>query len=438
MVDDEEIQYPMECPPRPESIAARQALIEKHDPIRGPAFLSTYVELAEKASRNNELMHTLMALVLTGQALHRTRIQIGAQQQDARIHGMIFQKSGTGKGPAFVFAKETAERAGMEMTSDTSCTTAGLIGTVGKDGDATLGPAYSQDIVGFQEASTLFHTAGQQHSSDLINIINQITDVGGNISKRLGTGWLRYRSHSSLMGTTYPPDSRSEYIGTGFLPRMGVAYKPVGRGFYWDVWDWLGDNLNASISDESHALERVSSTLAAIHLKSDAGWTFKYVDRDEHKQTRIEAGKLMHEFDESVAASSEPFISRLAMYNIKFAMASAAWSLRDEVRSEDWKLARTLTIPMWGSVLKFISHYDVSVMNRDQQMMYEWISDQIREGQRFVTQRDVFRRFRGIPSDKRRKYLQDLVEQGALVQHREVNEKGGRPSIQFMRPHSLD
>jgi len=215
---------------------------------------------------------------------------------------------------------------------------------------------------------------------------------------------------------------------------MASAYQPVGLDFYWNVWDWLGDNLNAPIGVEKNTLERLACTLARIHQASDRGIVFEFDAKHEHKATRIEANKVMQEFDESVAACSRPFISRVGMYNIKFAIASAAWNLRSKVLREDWEIARALTISMWGSILKFISHYDVSVMNRDQQKMHDWICESIRDGQEFVKQRDVLLRFRAIPADKRKKHLQDLVEMGALVENRHISDKGGRPSIRYTLP----
>jgi hypothetical protein len=187
------------------------------------------------------------------------------------------------------------------------------------------------------------------------------------------------------------------------------------------------------LPNQGEGFERVAATLAAMREKANAGWSFTFRNVKGHEQTRKDVCNVLDEFDETVGNSAEPFISRIAMYNIKLAMLSAAWSFRSEVIDEDWNVARNMIVPIWGSILKFISHYDVTVVNREQQGMYDWMMRKMKDDG-YVTQHDLFHRFRSVSLEKRRCYISDLLEQGAIVREATPSYHGGRPSVRYLLP----
>lgn len=329
------------------------------DSIWGDDFIKTYLTLANKASIKNEEIHLGGMFVLLGQAMIGQIIPILNQEIDNRIHCLVIQKSGSGKGPAFKFMEKIAELAGMSMTIRSSVTSAGLIGTIAPNGDVIPGDAFYYNIIAFEEARTIFRASQMLHSCDLIENINQILDPAGVIEKRMAHGVISYRSTTSLFGSTYPIKSEPVYIDSGFLPRMLVLYRDIDSKFYYDVLDWVFCNIGKRVSFKEEKMKLLANTLREIRNMPE--FDFEFTARRCYKNITKLLKDISSEYDEAVVSRAEPFISRIGINAVKMSTCMAVLYEKRNVSVEDIERISTLVEYSWRGILNYIRDFDVDV-----------------------------------------------------------------------------
>jgi len=98
-------------------------------PVWGGEWIETYLEVGDRYSVDNESLHTGFMLALLGQAVPEGHLYLGDDKHHVRVHPMMMQDSGSGKDPAFDFAKAVARSADIAFTDSNDLTNAGLIGS---------------------------------------------------------------------------------------------------------------------------------------------------------------------------------------------------------------------------------------------------------------------------------------------------------------------
>ena len=408
------------------------SIFEEVEPLLGKDFIGSYLARGEDVSHNNRTIHLASMITLIGQAQRDARIRIWNQIQDGRIHTFIVQKSGTGKAPAFRYAKRIAEAAGFNFASETYMSTAGFLGTIEK-GEPIGGHAAKYDIVGYEEASTIFYTAGQEHSKDLLNALNQALDVGGHVCKSLAHGTIEYNSHVSFIASTYPPVTKKTYIDSGFLPRLLLTYRPTGRDFYFGLYDWMEEGLgkppNIGPDDEIRLAETLRRIMKMTGVGKDGTpFTYSFAVKGMLPKIKMDVMKEMNNYDDSVCERAEPFISRYCVYAIKLACAMAAIELKQTVEEKHWNNARLILDDFWKGTLEFISSYDVSISNPLMQRIRTAFRKRIAEGKHTMTVRELSRSMSGVTVSDIDEALITLKTQGVCEVFGLQSKHGGMPS----------
>ena len=139
----------------------------------GSTLIKDYLDLFNTYSIKNEKYGRISMHVLLGQALRNVYYMVGAREIDIRVHMLLIQAQGSGKGAGYGFCEDMAQFLGLDFKSFSDETGAGLAGT--KEYDATEkkhvevdGVLKTADIVGKEEASALFDYANEHSKMNLI------------------------------------------------------------------------------------------------------------------------------------------------------------------------------------------------------------------------------------------------------------------------------
>jgi len=302
-------------------------------------------------------------LSLTSRVLRPTHIVAGSNRISPALHPLAIQKSGTGKSPAFDYARMVAEMANISFRSQTDLTAAGLIGTV-EDGEPDPGVAANTEIVGFEEMSTLFRLMKRDHSSNLGEHLNQIMD-NKRVKKDLAHGTVSYKPKCTLFGTTYPPEDLDlrRLFDNGTLARFFYFFKDIGRGFYKDTLDdvvgsIVSDDSEAelSIDDRTNKIGRLGTTLQAIRAHYDTGFEFDFgFDRDDVR-VRERMWDIYEGYPEIIREAVEPAIIRYGVHAMRLSVIMAALDrCAETVTLDHLDQAMEILEESWGQMLDYYS-----------------------------------------------------------------------------------
>lgn len=395
--------------------------------IWGDDFISSYLSLGNNRSINNSELHTMGMLCNISKCLQGVDIDIKGTKVDLRLHPLMIQRSGTGKDPVFNLARDIASGAGIKFTTQSSLTSAAFVGSAGRNREPVPGVASKTDILAFKEVSTLFSMSNQEHSSDLINLINMALDYGGHVKKDLGgmSGSVEYNTAVSLLGTTYPPRAKVSYIEAGFLPRTLFGYKEVGKKFYFDVVDWLFDNVGETErAEDTSKIKEISSTLSSLK-ENCKGMKFSYPEKRAFHSMKDTLETTLAKYPIRVQQSVEPYITRVTINTIKAATCFAAIDgLSREVRQCHIEKACKLMEYSVNGLLAFHSRYDTLVNSNT--MIIRNILQRIKEDGRNTTEPSEIAKMSGGMSIRDvYSSLETLAATGEIQETIELD--GGKP-----------
>jgi len=264
--------------------------ISPDDCLWGKDFFQTYFEHASRTSYKNERLHQAAALSLIGQSIRNVRLRADQTFIDARLHPFVIQSSGTGKNGAFNFMGTVAEAAGMSFAEHGKDSTAGIMGSVKRNGEVMKGDLAGSGFVAWKEAQQLIKAAQADHSSDLMEVINQAMDPSGKVSRALSGGKLEYHSRTSLFCTTYPPDqgNQIDLIHTGFLPRTLFMYRRKDADFYDYVNKKRDNNLPGQSNQENGYVDQYNEDVEKL------GNTLKYINDTVFRHGDVYKGDESH------------------------------------------------------------------------------------------------------------------------------------------------
>lgn len=366
--------------------------INPDDCLWGKDFFQTYLKHASKTSYKNKRLHQAAAISLIGQSIRNVRLRADQTFIDGRIHPFVIQSSGTGKNAAFNFMGTVAEAADMSFDEHGKDSTAGIMGTVKRNGEMQKGDLAGSGFVAWKEAQQLIKAAQADHSSDLLEVINQAIDPSGKVSRALSGGKLTYNSRTSIFCTTYPPEegNQIDLIHTGFLPRTLFLYRRMDGDFYDFVNDKRDNNLPGRSSGQDNYIdeyeedvEKLANTLKYInHTVFNHGDVYKgdeshYAVGDTHidyfhkveEDASINPSPilddLMDDYPYRVRKIARPFRTRLFDTTYKIAACLAAVDKDEEngvyvsrkIRKEHTEQAKDIIKYSCKCILDFIEDY---------------------------------------------------------------------------------
>lgn len=369
-------------------------MVSAEDCLWGPEFFNTYMKHAERMSYKNEILHKAASISLVGQALRDVYLEVDQQYVGCRVHPFIIQSSGTGKNSVFSMMGKVAEAAGMSFDEEGTASTAGIMGTIRRNGEEIKGDLAGSGFVAWKEAQTLLKSAEQTHSSDILEVMNMAMDPSGNVSKTLSGGDLEYRSNTSVFCTTYDPEpsGQLELIRQGFLPRTLFFYRTVTDQYYDEINEMRDEKLpRGNINHKSERkeferdVEKLANTLRyiedTVHRHGN-----KYFPKDKHFAvgdphidyiSGLEDGlsvnpspmmnEVLDDYPYSIRKQASPFKTRMfdKVYRIAACLAAADYDEKRDVhvcrkiKERHIKLAKNICEQSFRSVLDFIHDYSI-------------------------------------------------------------------------------
>jgi len=367
-------------------------MVTPDDCLWGQDFFQTYMRHAKRMSYNNEVLHMCGSLSLVGQALRDVYLRMDQQHIGCRVHPFIIQSSGTGKNSAFKLMGTVARAADIPFDEEGTASTAGIMGTVKRNGDTIKGDLSGSGFVAWKEAQTLLKSADQTHSSDILEVMNMAMDPDGKVEKSLSGGKLEYSSNTSIFCTTYDPepDGQIELIRQGFLPRTLFFYRTMGRNFYTEVNNRRdenvprpGDQNTSYVQNMERDIQMLANTLKYIE---DTVWNYgevlrrgdsHYAVADEHIRyfkgvedgVSINPSPMMTEVMEcypyKVKQQAQPFETRMMnkVYRLSACFAAADYDEENDnyvsrvIREKHVNMAKKVVRESFECVLDFIHNY---------------------------------------------------------------------------------
>lgn len=369
-------------------------MVTPEDCLWGKDFFQTYMRHAKRMSYRNDILHKSAALSLVGQALRDVYLRLDQQHVGCRVHPFIIQSSGTGKGSAFGMMKTVARAADMPFDEEGTASTAGIMGTVRRDGEVIRGDLAGSGFMAWKEAQTLLKSAEQTHSSDILEVMNMAMDPSGKIEKTLSGGKLEYASNTSIFCTTYDPEpsGQLELVRQGFLPRTLFFYRTMGEEFYDDI-NQLRDNKVPTPGGNNRQYrfsmeEDITKLGNTIKYIQDAVWEYGTVLKqdDSHYAVAqdhidyfdgVEGGvslnpspmmnEVLKEYPYSVRKHAAPFKTRMMNSVYRLAACFAATDYDEEndvyvsrvIKERHAEMAKSICERSFRSVLDFIRDYSM-------------------------------------------------------------------------------
>jgi len=189
-----------------------------------------------------------------------------------------------------------ANAAGIPFDEEGTASTAGIMGTIRRNGDTIKGDLAGSGFVAWKEAQTLLKSADQTHSSDILEVMNMAMDPGGKVEKSLSGGKLEYSSNTSVFCTTYDPEptGQLELIRQGFLPRTLFFYRTMGRDFYKKINEKRNERAPRIDGDNEDYIEEFNRDVTKLAN------TLKYIE-----DTVWEFGDVLHQGESHYAVAEK-------------------------------------------------------------------------------------------------------------------------------------
>jgi len=368
--------------------------INPDDCLWGKDFFKTYFKHAKKTSYKNERLHQAGALSLIGQAIRNVRLRADQTFIDGRLHPFVIQSSGTGKNAAFNFMGTVAEAADMSFDEHGKDSTAGIMGTVERNGNVSKGDLAGSGFVAWKEAQQLIKAAQSDHSSDLLEVANQAMDPSGKVSRALSGGKLEYNSRTSMYCTTYPPDpsDQIDLIHQGFLPRTLFMYRRMDEDFYDHVNNKRDRKLpgrgtkqdnyikeyDKEVKELANTLKYINDTVfnhGTVYKGDESHYAVGDVHIDYFEKVAPDASinpspvldDLMSDYPYGVRSIVKPFRTRLFDTTYKIAACLAAVDKDKEhdvyvsrtIRKEHTKKAKDIVRYSCKCILDFVEDYQI-------------------------------------------------------------------------------
>lgn len=317
--------------------------------------------------------------VLFGQlpAVRNTRIQYEKNFSDTRIHMILFQRSGTGKGRGFNFAVGMAEELDMICKSPDDTSDAKLLGRfrfvqgeqepVEVKGylDPTRLPRISIFIQ--NEATLIIDARKTDFSKSFMNFYQKAMNPVGTPDNLIEAGTIemlgyevRVNPDLSFYLTTYPPDLLLETITkAGFIQRMFTLYNTISYTRREASWEEMAKKTGL-ISDEGEYLQDIIEAMSFIN-----DFYTKNPQISMSEETNKDCINVMREIYKPLRAVNElireelgDFVPRVYENTIKMAYHHAMCRLSQTVDNIDVSYALSIINPAWSRMIRYMEESD--------------------------------------------------------------------------------
>ena len=334
----------------------------------GNKLIKDYIELFCSYSIKNEMYARVSLHVLLGQLLRNIYFKNVARKIDIRVHLLLIQPSGTGKGAGYGFFVKLAEDLGLKVEELTEATDAGLVGTIdhfdyhNNRWVITEGLMKDADIIAMEEASTLFDFSSDFSKKNLTYIqiaTNPLFDASCKISKKIGNAYIQFKPHCSFLLLSYKPDRLEEAIlKRGFIQRFITIFREVDLTERLRILDAAIEGINAIPEEEFKmkydSLVRRLKVLQRIYGRKETPFEIKEDAKLRLKDVTVELLEMIKEASKKARVKLEEFSFRLYEILTKLAIHHAILCLKDSVDIQDVIYARNLYKPIWRSTIFYV------------------------------------------------------------------------------------
>ena len=396
-------------------------IVERRDdvePLWGDEFFEVYFTAGNETVIRSEILHLANLFSLVSVPLRHAYTPRRLGLFDHRIHTLTIRKSGTGKTQAKGLMYSIARYAGIPVRERKQATTAGAVGTVRNNGEIIYGDLFyvRNGIWCWNEAAPLLRAEKNEHTVDLVEVLNQVMDVKGHVSKRLAKGDVSYYTRVSLNCSTYPPEvNEAHYVESGFLPRFAFFFDQVDKKFYEDVIDFMLGNASIDTTLPDDAIPRLARTfqrLEEANIRSfDYSITNKNIIRDviirsvdfERYDTfvprlvdlglKFAAAHAVLYLPERKTATGLP--KTLQMHGLKIEDEEITPGLIVEVKNEDIEWAANVLKLICESIDAFLTQYERNAKYSEVEKLWARLKRYAeRHGTTRIRKRDIMRNFK--------------------------------------------
>lgn len=387
--------------------------------IWGKDFIETYKKRFKQQSIDNEHLADATMLCMIGQANRNAVASFDdlTVSIDGRIHPMVIQTSGTGKGEAFAFMERVCDIGDIAFVDEQYTTSAGLVGTIregGKVKGSFWDPGKGTGILGWEEANMLFKATQDESGRDMLEQINKAVNPSGDVRRKLANGSIEYKTKKSIFCTTYPPEPENidvvNMIKSGFISRFMLFYEHKSIDEIDDIVKNIMSSLsvkpkNKKISEDGeniplpmkneykNDMEEIADTLNMIEERlGNKGKPMKVGD-GTYKSSKVniqyyrvteEAGKklsdtsqlrdIMAEFNTSTEQVAGKAFARwsLMLWKVSSAMA-AIDNMNPRIVGGHVDEAKRICFNSWKSSMEFIEEYKDTFKSRVNRLLEERI-----------------------------------------------------------------
>lgn len=306
------------------------------------------------------------------------RIIYDNNYSDMRIHLMLFQRSGTGKGRGYNFTTEMANLLNLGTFSADAMTDAVLLGSfVHEEGQreptrirGVLDPLRIPPVNIFiqNEATLIIDTKKTDFSKDFMNYFQKAMNTIGTPDNLIEKTTLQMRGQmiriqpdASFLFTTYVPEKLLEVVTkTGYLQRMVCLYNTVSFDKRQESWETLagitgfkgeGENYIPDIVDALKIVnQHYSKPENNVQMSFQANETCKDVMRQIYKP--------LLSVNEAMREHLGDFVPRVYENVIKIAYHHAMCRLSSTVENVDLGYSLKIIKPSWTRMITYMEESD--------------------------------------------------------------------------------
>lgn len=324
---------------------------------------------------NNVSYHVLLGQMPN---IRNIKIRIGKGWEDCRIHMILLQESGSGKGGGFSFMNDVSRQVGLNFHTVGSLTNSALIGSIKPTGNngrteivpGALDPRYNDgdrvNILASNEASELIDTSGNYLDKTALlglqKAMNRIHSADNVITKETGIGNqnISFNCTTSLYLTTFKPARLFQTMTkTGFLQRMVVVRNPIS----------MRDKIKVGMK---HVQQLGGPDNGSVDNMPNIVSAIRYIDKfykgiDELAITpeakNALANKIipqiyvpLHDLDSLTMHETKKFTTRYQVMLYKYIWHHAISRLSRKVEIEDVAYAGKKFIPIYKRLLAFMEN----------------------------------------------------------------------------------
>jgi len=350
---------------------------ERH--LYGKHLIEDFEVVFGKKVWNTPHTDKLVLHVVSGQlqAMKKVRLNVLDTQLDLRIHGTVFQSSGSGKGRAFNGAAELCQYLDLNYQPITEITDAALIGSwekntiyIPKKGEKIvktllpgwLHPSQNIHIIAMNEAEVLFSTKVSPHAKNTMTYyqiaMNTMGTKDNELVKKLISGPepVVCNPEFSLLLTSYLPENLLKVIvERGFLQRQINVINDVTSQDRLETALYSVHNLGKKPIGK-YSLKEIGDRLLVVNQHIESNPHINISD-DAINGMEVVVNDIFNPLDEvSIFPKKklEEYVHRYLEHTYKIATHHMFFRLDNTMKSEDVAYAKNFIIPIWNKIVSYI------------------------------------------------------------------------------------